>query len=853
MAVFDRIRATTTSNGTPFVVSTTPPTGYLGFSKFANGATDIPVAIVHQTANEWQVCYCSWNSATNELTVTSVLLSTNADAAVTFSAGTKDVFVTASSRSVGHLREINTWTANNYFNGGNVSIGTVSPNAQFHILSPVLGGTAGNAQRYQRLNSLTSGGSPNALLLDFTARRHTTGTDWLGTNLRVQRTIDATASGFIDFGVDGVSSSNGLGFGIGTTTYMSMDNSGNVGIGTATPTTRFDVNRLGSAWSGAAAEAGTAAFFNPGGGAATSPNYVCIVGGNTALVGINFGDSDSSNTGRILYDNSDNSLRLFANSGERLRIDNVGNVGIGTTAPGKRLDVVGQLRASNTAASGYALFEYGSSATATNNWHVGSEGDGTFRWYNGTFGAGTELMRITSAGNVGIGTGNPSGYDAKLAVFNGNFALTTTTNRLYLYYASATNHAYLSAAAGGEILFANGTAAPVEKMRIDTNGNLGVGVTAPTFRFVAGNSSTDGGWIYSASDVSYLGLGGFSGAGDGAFSISYDRSNGNITLNGGVRDTPTPRIRIDNTGNVGINQTSPGARVHVTHPDGTNALLVAGTTKGFRVSHGSTASVIEGVDHTGVGSYQPLVVGGSDVRFTTSNNERMRIHASGAVSIGNTADPGAGITAVNATLKINRFNTTSEGGELQFCRASDDAVGWAIDLLGSGTGTDPTTMRWIDQRAATPASRLELNSRGVLNIVNDLGPASTDTLSVGFRGSPNNDQSANYTLALTDAGRTIRKTVLTAFTVTIPADATVDFPLGTCIMLCNVVNATSSSNTTQNLTIACAANGPALVWMNGGTKINRGSATNTFIRLGGSATLRKVAANLWAITGAGIA
>jgi hypothetical protein len=36
-----------------------------------------------------------------KITVTSVLLSTNSDAAVSFSAGTKDIFVVNSSKSVG--------------------------------------------------------------------------------------------------------------------------------------------------------------------------------------------------------------------------------------------------------------------------------------------------------------------------------------------------------------------------------------------------------------------------------------------------------------------------------------------------------------------------------------------------------------------------------------------------------------------------------------------------------------------------------------------------------------------------------------------------------------------------------
>ena len=81
-------------------------------------------------------------------------------------------------------------------------------------------------------------------------------------------------------------------------------------------------------------------------------------------------------------------------------------------------------------------------------------------------------------------------------------------------------------------------------------GNVGIGTTSPTFRLVSANSSTDGGWLYSTGAVSILGLGGYSGATDGAFSLRYDRSNGNITFNGGNRDTPTERMRIDGSGKV---------------------------------------------------------------------------------------------------------------------------------------------------------------------------------------------------------------------------------------------------------------------------------------------------------------
>lgn len=92
----DRIKDTSTSTGTGvFTVSGTPPTGYRTFSAIPSIATNdtFYYCIAHQTLDEWETGFGTYTAA-NQITRTTVLASTNAGAAVNFSAGTKDVFLT---------------------------------------------------------------------------------------------------------------------------------------------------------------------------------------------------------------------------------------------------------------------------------------------------------------------------------------------------------------------------------------------------------------------------------------------------------------------------------------------------------------------------------------------------------------------------------------------------------------------------------------------------------------------------------------------------------------------------------------------------------------------------------------
>ncbi len=82
----------------------------------------------------------------------------------------------------------------------------------------------------------------------------------------------------------------------------------NVGIGTSSPSTQLEVK--GSTYS-----------------------LIRVNGSNTNNAGIDFGDTDDVDIGRIRYDNSSDAMQFWTNNSERMRIDSSGRLMLGTTAP----------------------------------------------------------------------------------------------------------------------------------------------------------------------------------------------------------------------------------------------------------------------------------------------------------------------------------------------------------------------------------------------------------------------------------------------------------------------------------------------------------------------------------------
>ena len=93
LVVFDRVKETSNSTGTGTVVLDGAQTGYQSFAVVGNANTTY-YTIAGQTTSEWEVGIGTYYTANTSLARTTILASSAANAAVTFSAGSKDVFIT---------------------------------------------------------------------------------------------------------------------------------------------------------------------------------------------------------------------------------------------------------------------------------------------------------------------------------------------------------------------------------------------------------------------------------------------------------------------------------------------------------------------------------------------------------------------------------------------------------------------------------------------------------------------------------------------------------------------------------------------------------------------------------------
>jgi hypothetical protein len=121
--------------------------------------------------------------------------------------------------------------------------------------------------------------------------------------------------------------------------------------------------------------------------------------------GVDFGDSADTNIGRVLYDNSDNSMRFTTNASERLRIDSSGNVGVGTTSPSSKLHVDnGSTHADVIVKGGDATTNFSGGSLLLANPGMATNYGGTYLYHHKAGGSGNTNAAFNISQRTATGT-----------------------------------------------------------------------------------------------------------------------------------------------------------------------------------------------------------------------------------------------------------------------------------------------------------------------------------------------------------------------------------------------------------------------------------------------------------------
>ena len=222
-----------------------------------------------------------------------------------------------------------------------------------------------------------------------------------------------------------------------------------------------------------------------------------------------------------------------------------GNVGVGTSSPGLTLDVNGPVRSIS-----------GSIDVRLQAGAAGAAGVGTFS--NDPLlliTAGTEKARITTSGNVGIGTSSPS-RPLEISGATSIYSKITSTNSYdaAIQFSAAGTDAYIgrmptSGGGSGTLDFYNGGL----RMVISSAGAVGIGTTNPGAKLHTYIGSGDHFDRIETGTSSSVGVE-FKSAGGSSYIYQYT-GTGDIRLHAGAVD----RLVVQANGNVGIGTTIPGA------------------------------------------------------------------------------------------------------------------------------------------------------------------------------------------------------------------------------------------------------------------------------------------------------
>ena len=412
-------------------------------------------------------------------------------------------------------------------------------------------------------------------------------------------------------------------------TAMTLDASGNVGIGTSSPSQQLTVS-------------------NTSGGSS-----ILIKTANTSGGNLLFGDPESDTSGRVGYSHPTNYMYFNTNGSERMRIDSSGNVGIGTSSPTQSLEVDGAILIKDSSAVGTLYLTNTSVGIKRSNAvdtvnsrdiEVFTDGSGANVVFSAN-GAGSAEMIVSDSGNVGIGTSSPSSFNQRV-------------NAPHLVVGSGSNSAgvtvYSGAAAQGSINFADGTTTTQQYegglvyshssnyMSFHTNGGTeAMRITSGGTLRIAGGGNDNVGEINMGNTAQNA----------NRFQVRHQSSAWYLKT---VDSEPlvfgtsnTEAMRIDSSGNVGIGTSTPTTTLHVydAGAGGDGTVNIGGTSS---VATGQLFYEISGSTYlrlkntyrsTSANAYMEFDAGYHKFLTGTGGSEAMRIESDGDVLIG-AAGPG---------------------------------------------------------------------------------------------------------------------------------------------------------------------------------------------------------------------
>ncbi len=395
---------------------------------------------------------------------------------------------------------------------GNVSIGSTTEEGRLLVQDSGLGNDEDDF-----VTNLVLMGSRWDLL--FKQIRTADETDWKNTIVRIQGRVDSTNMQSIDFNTD-----NSFNRHIDINTASNNFNTrfthgGNVGIGTVSPNFRLGLSNA----------------------AALTSVYQQFTNGTTGVQSSDGTVMGIDADGDFIINNQEaKEIKLYTSDSQKVTIDSAGNVGIGTTNPGNLLDVAGDTDITGqlfvTHDANYVA-KIKQTATSMSNGSYTFEIDSTSHTSNmSTAGAmsvdvnGGRAFTITGQGKVGIGTNDPAGL---FHLYDGSPVLQIMTNSGADGQANTTMSRIIGQARGygmvgdemcsidfvtnattwykGDIVFktndVDGTDPSkdaTERMRIASNGNVGVGFTSPDLSPLSTMKLSVNGNAYVAG---YLGIG----------------------------------------------------------------------------------------------------------------------------------------------------------------------------------------------------------------------------------------------------------------------------------------------------------------------------------------------------------